>query len=79
MATEVILMQCVKAGGDRQALHEAVREHSMEAGKRVKGEGANNDLLERIAGAHASIVSPLPLLDAHVLAVDTMYTWCLYV
>lgn len=49
MATEVILMDCVKAGGDRQALHEAIREHSMAAGRRVKEEGANNDLLSRIA------------------------------
>ena len=49
MATEVILMQCAKAGGDRQVLHEAIREHSMAAGKRVKEEGADNDLLSRIA------------------------------
>ena len=49
MATEVILMQCVKSGGDRQILHEAIREHSMAAGRRVKEEGASNDLLERIA------------------------------
>lgn len=49
MATEVILMQCVKAGGNRQDLHEAIREHSMAAGMRVKNEGASNDLLERIA------------------------------
>lgn len=49
MATEVILMQGVKAGGDRQILHEAIREHSMAAGRRVKEEGASNDLLERIA------------------------------
>ncbi|KAJ1436419.1 adenylosuccinate lyase [Ochromonadaceae sp. CCMP2298] len=49
MATEVILMQCVKAGGDRQVLHEAIREHSMAAGMRVKEEGAANDLLERVA------------------------------
>lgn len=49
MATEVILMQCVKAGGDRQVLHEAIREHSMAAGRRVKEEGAANDLLERIS------------------------------
>lgn len=48
MATEVILMQGVKAGGDRQALHEAIREHSMAAGRRVKEEGAPNDLMERI-------------------------------
>ena len=50
MATEVILMQCVKAGGDRQLLHEAIREHSMAAGRRVKEDGASNDLMERIAG-----------------------------
>ncbi|KAL7452029.1 hypothetical protein ACHAWC_003774 [Mediolabrus comicus] len=49
MATEVILMECVKAGGDRQELHEAIRVHSMDAGKVVKGEGKSNDLLERIA------------------------------
>jgi len=48
MATEKILMECVKAGGDRQDLHEAIRVHSMEAGKRVKMEGVANDLLERI-------------------------------
>jgi adenylosuccinate lyase len=49
MATEVILMECVKAGGDRQELHEAIRVHSMAAGAVVKGEGKPNDLLERIA------------------------------
>lgn len=49
MATENILMECVKAGGDRQLLHEAIRELSMQAGRRVKEEGADNDLLERIA------------------------------
>nr|CCA15317.1 unnamed protein product [Albugo laibachii Nc14] len=49
MATENILMACVQAGGDRQELHEAIREHSMAAGYRVKGEGVSNDLMERIA------------------------------
>ena len=39
----------VKAGGDRQELHEAIRLHSMDAGAVVKGEGKSNDLLERIA------------------------------
>ena len=48
MATEVILMAAVKRGGDRQVLHEAIRDHSMAAGKRVKDDGAPNDLLERI-------------------------------
>ncbi len=49
MATENILMECVKAGGDRQQLHERIRVLSREAGARVKGEGAENDLLTRIA------------------------------
>jgi adenylosuccinate lyase len=49
MATENILMAAVKQGGDRQDLHERIRQHSMDAGKRVKQEGAANDLLSRIA------------------------------
>ena len=49
MATENILMDAVKAGGDRQELHEKIRVLSMEAGKHVKEEGADNDLLEMIA------------------------------
>ena len=48
MATETILMECVKAGGDRQELHEAIRKHSMEAGRVVKQEGGENDLISRI-------------------------------
>lgn len=53
MATENILMEAVKKGGDRQELHERIREHSMEAGSRVKDEGLDNDLLQRIAGDDA--------------------------
>ncbi len=49
MATENIMMDCVKRGGDRQALHEAIRVHSVQAGKSVKEEGLENDLIERIA------------------------------
>ena len=49
MATENILMDAVLRGGDRQQLHERIREHSMAAGRRVKEEGADNDLLSRIA------------------------------
>ncbi len=49
MATENIMMDAVKAGGDRQELHERIREHSMAAGRVVKAEGRPNDLLERIA------------------------------
>ena len=49
MATENIMMDAVKAGGDRQELHERIRELSMEAGKNVKVEGKDNNLLELIA------------------------------
>lgn len=49
MATENIMMDAVKRGGDRQELHERIRTHSMEAGRMVKVEGKPNDLLERIA------------------------------
>ena len=49
MATENIMMDAVKAGGDRQELHELVRQHSMAAGRVVKEEGKPNDLIERIA------------------------------
>lgn len=49
MATENIMMDAVKAGGDRQELHERIRELSMVAGKRVKEEGLDNNLLELIA------------------------------
>ena len=50
MATENIMMRAVKKGGDRQQLHERLREHSMAAAAVVKQEGGKNDLLERIAG-----------------------------
>jgi adenylosuccinate lyase len=56
MATENILMECVKAGGDRQELHEKIRVLSMEAGKNVKQEGKENDLLELIAADPAFAV-----------------------
>lgn len=49
MATENIMMEAVKRGGDRQELHEQIRTHSMDAGKRVKVDGESNDLIERIA------------------------------
>lgn len=48
MATENIIMECVKAGGDRQELHERIRVLSMQAGKVVKEEGGDNDLVARI-------------------------------
>ena len=48
MATENIMMSAVKKGGDRQQLHERLREHSIEAARVVKEEGGKNDLIERI-------------------------------
>lgn len=48
MATENIIMASVKKGGDRQNLHEIIRQHSMEAGKTVKIDGKPNDLIERL-------------------------------
>ncbi|TDH65675.1 hypothetical protein CCR75_007758 [Bremia lactucae] len=71
MATENILMACVKAGGDRQELHEAIRTHSMEAGKRVKVDGAANDLLVRIAAD--------PLFTAVHGHIDTLLDPMLFV
>lgn len=65
MATENILMYCVKEkGGDRQALHEAIRQHSVAAAKQVKLCGAKNDLLDRILsdpvfGVTAEEIAPL--------------------
>ena len=65
MATENILMYCVKEkGGDRQALHEAIRQHSVAAAKQVKLSGAKNDLLDRILadpvfGLNAEELAPL--------------------
>lgn len=50
MATENIMMGAVKKGGDRQELHERIRQHSLAAAKRVKEDGLDNDLLERICG-----------------------------
>jgi adenylosuccinate lyase len=50
MATENFIMAGVKAGGDRQELHEAIRTHSMDAARVVKEEGKPNDLIERLKG-----------------------------
>jgi len=49
MATENILMDCVKRGGDRQKLHEAIRTHSVATAERIKMHGEKNDLIDRIA------------------------------
>lgn len=57
MATENIMMDAVKAGGDRQELHERIRTLSMEAGRNVKEEGKENNLLDLIAADPAFILS----------------------
>lgn len=83
MSTEVILMECVKAGGNRQELHEAIREHSMEAGKRVKMDGLDNDLIDRIkkdsrfSAIHNmidSILDPINFIGASSCQVDDFIT-----
>ncbi|MBL8761669.1 MAG: hypothetical protein JNL50_10240 [Phycisphaerae bacterium] len=50
MATENLLMECVKLGGDRQHYHELIRRHAQAAGMRVKQEGLDNDLIDRLKG-----------------------------
>ena len=50
MATENILMECVRRGGDRQELHEVIRQHAQAAAAQVKEHGKENDLLDRLAG-----------------------------
>ena len=69
MATENILMDAVKKGGDRQALHERIRTHSLAAGSKVKDEGLPNDLLERIAADPAFGLSREDVL-AHLDPAD---------
>lgn len=69
MATENILMDAVKRGGDRQALHERIRIHSLAAGSKVKDEGLPNDLLERIA-ADPAFGLTLEEVQAHLDPAD---------
>ncbi|MGY0372053.1 adenylosuccinate lyase [Clostridium sp. JNZ J1-5] len=79
MATENILMEAVKRGGDRQELHERIRVFSMEAARRVKEEGLNNDLIERIINDSSfkmsrdeilSIIDPNKFIGRSVGQVD---------
>ena len=58
MATENILMEAVKRGGDRQELHEKIRVYSMEAAKRVKEEGLDNNLIDLIENDHDFKMTP---------------------
>jgi adenylosuccinate lyase len=63
MATENIIMESVKKGGDRQELHEKIRVHSLEASKMVKEEGKDNDLLVRIANDNGFNLSQSEIND----------------
>lgn len=73
MAVENILMEAVRRGGDRQTLHERLRVHSMAAGKRVKEEGLDNDLLARVAQDEAFL---LRQQDIDALLDPRLYTGC---
>ncbi len=74
MATENILMYCVEnKGGDRQQLHEAIREHSVAAAKKAKTTGEPNDLLERIA---ADSVFALTDAELNELTDPALFTGC---
>lgn len=63
MATEYIIMEEVKAGGDRQEIHETIRVHSIEASKKVKEEGRENDLIERILNDHSLKLDKSKLME----------------
>ena len=63
MATENIMMECVKRGGDRQALHERLRQHSHAAAAKVKLEGGQNDLIDRIAADDAFPMTKEEILE----------------
>ncbi|MFP3983322.1 MAG: adenylosuccinate lyase [Desulfurivibrionaceae bacterium] len=65
MATEKILMACVERGQSRQEMHEIIKKHSVEAGKVVKEEGRDNDLLQRLA-ANENVPFDLQELEAMV-------------
>jgi adenylosuccinate lyase len=64
LATENLLMDAVKRGGDRQDLHERIRQHAVAAGRRVKEDGEGNDLMARLRGdpAFASVAAELDSL-----------------
>ncbi len=67
MSTELLLVRAVRAGGDRQAAHETIRKHAIEAARALKDGGAQNDLLERLAADGAfgvSLADMRALLDA---------------
>jgi adenylosuccinate lyase len=71
MATELLLVRTVRAGGDRQAAHEIIRRHAIEAARALKDGGSHNDLLERLA-ADGSF--KLPLADMKALLDASQFT-----
>ena len=73
MATENIMMDAVKRGGNRQELHEHIRVHSMAASKVVKEEGGENDLLARIAG---DPIFGVTLDELHTIVSPEKYVGC---
>ena len=86
MATENIMMDAVKKGGDRQELHEKLRVHSQAAARVVKEEGGQNDLIERIAADPAfmvtkaemqAILEPRNFVGRSVEQVDTFIAECI--
>ena len=81
MATEEILMEAVQAGGDRQALHEVIREHSQLAGEGVKQHGRPNDLLDRLQSHPAfakidlgSLMDPVRFIGRSPQQVESFVT-----
>jgi adenylosuccinate lyase len=83
MATEEILMAGVKAGGDRQQLHEAIRRHSQAAAEEVKLHGRANDLIERLAGDAAfeavdfqRLMDPIEYVGRAAVQVENFVRGC---
>lgn len=68
IATEALLMNAVKKGGDRQEIHELLRKHSLEAGRQVKEKGLKNDLIERLSHDEKFPLSQEEIF--HILIVD---------
>ena len=64
MATEALIVRAVQAGGDRQAIHEVIRGHSIATARAMKDEGVPNDLLDRLAADPAYPVAIADLRDA---------------
>jgi adenylosuccinate lyase len=71
MATEQLIVRAVEAGGDRQAIHEIIRRHSVAAAAAMKNDGTTNDLLERLSGDPAF---PVTLRDLQVVAEPERFT-----